>query len=157
MFEGCVDIFRPFDREGLQCNACGSRRCFRRMELSGTDCCISKDRQSRNCGYRFSEKFDLFPSQLRKIEEYPSEIPSRTSEVLSPSAGYGIVFQADANDWNHVGSFHRSPNRIRTAGKNDVAVEGDQLAGKFVVTFEGAAGIAGLQHSVLAIEIPGFA
>src|SRR5215469_4673797 len=69
----------------------------------------------------------------------------------------GIVFQVDANDWNHVGSFHRGPNRIRTAGKNDVAVEGDQLAGKFVVTFEGAAGIADLQHSVLAIEIPGFA
>ena len=68
------------------------------MELSGTNCCIPKDRQSRNCGYRFSEKFDLFPSQLRKIEEQPGNIPSGTSEVLSPSVCHGIVFEVDAND-----------------------------------------------------------
>src|SRR6266480_6626529 len=103
-------IFRALYRERLQCNACGPRGRFRRTKLNDADRRIPEDRQPRQRRHCFSKKFDLFTSQFRKIEKYPSKIPSGASEVFSPSACYGIIFKVDADNGDHLRSFHRGPD-----------------------------------------------
>src|SRR5690349_7467574 len=85
MIEGLVNILYPSDRERSQRDACRTGGHFRRMELNATDRRIPQNGQTRNHRHGFSEEFDLFTSQLRKIEEQSGKIPSGTSEVLSPS------------------------------------------------------------------------
>ena len=93
-----VQISRSADRDRVQRDAGGLRGDVGRSQLCTTEPLIKQDGKPRQCRYRLPEKLNLFPRQVREIQEDAGHIPARMGKAGGEAAQYRIALKINRND-----------------------------------------------------------
>src|SRR5882724_3353192 len=93
-----VQISPSADRDRVQGHTGGLRGDVGRSQLCTTEPLIKQDGKPRECRYRLPEKLDLFPRQVREIQEDAGHIPAGMGKAGGEAAQYRIALEINRND-----------------------------------------------------------
>src|SRR5262249_45028647 len=134
-------------------DAAGTRGRSGRTELTFADGRVPEDSQARDCRHSLHQQLDLLAPKLRNIQEESGEVASGASNAADEPARHRIGFKIDADDRARLCRLRHCLDRIRVAGEDDAALEGDELANDLVEPLERGSVKSGIDPHVLPVDI----
>src|SRR6516225_8034551 len=131
--------------------------CLRGTKLDQANTGIPENREMREPWDSFLEELDLLTTKLGKIEEQSRKVAAGVAETPSPSTCHGIAFQVDPDDRDRARRLRHSLDCIRTASEDDIALQSNQVVGKFGESVDHRLVVASFNDHAPSVDVPGVA